>query len=147
MGKTPFRLVYVVEVVMPMEYIVPTLHITMLIGMMNRGALEERLAQLEELEEEQVLAKFHQKVEKQREKAWHDRHINLCTLKVNDLVLLYDSKFNKFPRKLRMHWLGPDVIKEIIVEKCATRSAKNSTTINSPNINSSSVVGDLSNNG
>ena len=35
------------------------------------------------------------------------------TFKVNDLVLLYDSKFEKLPWKFRMHWLGPYVIKEI----------------------------------
>ena len=33
---------------------------------------------------------------------------------VNDLVLLYDSKFTKFLDKLHMHWLGPYIIKEII---------------------------------
>ena len=27
--------------------------------------------------------------------------------------MLYDSKFDKFPGKFRMHWLGPYVIKEI----------------------------------
>ena len=43
----------------------------------------------------------------------HDRHIELCTFKMNDLVLLYDSKFTKFPGKFQMHWLGPYVIKEI----------------------------------
>lgn len=35
------------------------------------------------------------------------------TFKVNDLVLLYDSKFAKFPGKFQMHWLGPYVIQEI----------------------------------
>ena len=33
---------------------------------------------------------------------------------MNDLVLLYDSKFDKFPGKFKMHWLGPYVIKDII---------------------------------
>jgi len=42
-GQTPFRLVYGVEVVMPMEYIVPSLRIAVLTGMTNLGALEERL--------------------------------------------------------------------------------------------------------
>lgn len=32
---------------------------------------------------------------------------------MNDLVLLYDRKFNKFLGKLKMHWLGLYVIKEI----------------------------------
>jgi len=35
------------------------------------------------------------------------------TFKVNDLILLYDSTFNKFPENFIMHWLGPYVIKEI----------------------------------
>ena len=35
------------------------------------------------------------------------------TFKVNDLVLLYDSKFKKYPGKFRMHWLGPYVVKEV----------------------------------
>eukprot|EP00253_Pinus_taeda_P018764 PITA_18764 len=59
-GRTPFRLVYGIEVVMPMEYIVPSLRIAALIGMTDCGALEERLAQLDELEEERFLARFHQ---------------------------------------------------------------------------------------
>jgi len=37
----------------------------------------------------------------------------LHTFKENDLVLLYDKKFEKFPGKLRMHWLGQYVIKEV----------------------------------
>ena len=52
MGQKPFRLVYGVDVVMPMQYIFLSLHIEVLIGMMDHGALEERLAQLDELEEE-----------------------------------------------------------------------------------------------
>ena len=83
-------------------------------GMADCRALEERLAQLEELEEEWFLARFHQQVRKQREKAWHDYHRKLRTFKENDIVLLYDSKFKKFPGKLPMHWLGPYVVKEVI---------------------------------
>lgn len=45
---------------MPMEYIIPSLWIVAMLGMSDHEALEERLAQLEELEEEQVLAGFHQ---------------------------------------------------------------------------------------
>jgi len=41
-------------------------------------------------------------------------HIKLCTLKIIDLVLLYDNKFAKFRGKFQMHWLGPYLIKEII---------------------------------
>ena len=102
-GKTPFRLVYGIEAVMPMEYIVPSLHISMLIGMKDRGVLEERLAHMDELEEDIFPAGFHQQVQNKRKRAWHDRHIKLHTFKVNDLVLLYDSKFDKLIGKFIMH--------------------------------------------
>ncbi len=42
-GQTFFRLVYGVETVMPMEYIVPSLRIAVLAGMTDRGALERGL--------------------------------------------------------------------------------------------------------
>lgn len=77
---------------MLMEYILPSLRIAALTSMTDRGAVEERLAQLDELEEERFFAGFHQQVQKQHEKEWHDQHIKLCTFKVNDLVFLYDSK-------------------------------------------------------
>ena len=72
MGQKIFRLVYGVEVVMTMEYIVPSLHITMITGMTDHGDLEERLTQLEELEEEWFMVGFHQEVQKQCKKALHD---------------------------------------------------------------------------
>ena len=50
-GQTPFRLGYGVEVTMPMGYIMTSMRIAVLIGMTDRKALDERLAQLEELEE------------------------------------------------------------------------------------------------
>jgi len=53
-------LVYGVEAVMLVEYIVPRLRIETLMGMTNYGALEERLMQLVELEEERFLAGIHQ---------------------------------------------------------------------------------------
>ena len=67
--KTTFRLVYGMEVVMSMEYIVPSLCIVAFTGMAGRGALVEMLAQLSELEEDRFLAGFHQQVQKEHEKA------------------------------------------------------------------------------
>ena len=40
-GQTPFKLAYGKEVVMPMEYIVPSLHIIASMGMHDVEALEE----------------------------------------------------------------------------------------------------------
>jgi hypothetical protein len=65
------------------------------------------------MEEDQILAGFHQQVQKARDKAWHDRHIKKKTFKEGDLVLMYDNKSFQHPGKLRMHWLGPYEVKSI----------------------------------
>ena len=49
-GQTPFKLVYGKEAVMPMEYIVPILRISMAMGMVDAEALEEHIAWLIQLE-------------------------------------------------------------------------------------------------
>ena len=88
---------------MPMEYIVPSLRITAATGMDDAEALEERIGQLIQLEEDRFIIGFHQRVLKDRQKAWHDRHIKKKQFAEGDLVLLYNNKFMKHPGKLRMH--------------------------------------------
>ena len=112
-SHTPFRLAYGQEVVMPMEYIVPSLRVAMLTDMADEDSLKERLLHLLSLEEHRFIAGFNQQVQKAREKTWHDRHINSKAFKEGDLVLLYDSKFAKFPGKFCMHWLGPYQVKYV----------------------------------
>ena len=58
--------------------------------------MNERLLRLVGLEEDRFIAGFHQQVQKEREKAWHDRHIKHKAFKEGDLVILYDNKFAKF---------------------------------------------------
>jgi hypothetical protein len=57
--KTPFKLVYGLEVVVPMEYLVPNLRIEAFIGMDDTGIVQDRIAQLAELEEDMFIAGFH----------------------------------------------------------------------------------------
>jgi hypothetical protein len=57
------------------------------------------------LEEYRFIAGFHQQVQEAREKAWHDRHIKQKKFQVGDSVLLYDSKFIKFPGKVHNTWV------------------------------------------
>jgi hypothetical protein len=105
--QTPFKLVYGLEAVVPMEYLVPSLRIAAFTDMDDTGVVQKRLAQLVELEEDKFIAGFHQQVQKEREKAYHDRHIKKKSFKQGDLVLVYDNKFMKHPGKFRTHWLGP----------------------------------------
>jgi hypothetical protein len=90
-----------------MEYVVPSLRIVAFTNMDDTGVVQERLMQLFELEEDIFIAGFHQQVQKEREKAYHDRHIKKNSFKKGDQVLVYDSKFIKHPGKFKTHWLGP----------------------------------------
>jgi hypothetical protein len=60
-----------------------------------------------ELDEDRFIVGFHQQVQKEREKDYHDRHIKKKAFKQGHLVLSYESKFMKHPGKFRTHWLGP----------------------------------------
>ena len=57
-GKTQFKLVYGQEEFMPMEYIILSLCITTMTGMDDASALEERAAQLIQLEEDHFIVGF-----------------------------------------------------------------------------------------
>ena len=96
-----------------MDYIVPSLIIATFKDMEDLETMEERMSQLVSLEEDIFVAGFHQQVQKERENGWHDRHIKQKNFKVGDPVLLYDSKFLKFPGKFRTHCLGPYIINQI----------------------------------
>ena len=96
-----------------MEYIIPSLKVVALTNMVDEDNVNERLLQLVGLEEDCFIARFHQQVQKEREKSWHDWNIKHKSFKEGDLVLLYDNKFAKFPGKFQMHWLGPYQVKHV----------------------------------
>jgi transposase InsO family protein len=62
--QTPFKLVYGLEAVVPMEYLVPSLRIVAFTNMDDTGTIHERLSQLAELEEDIFIAEFHQQIQK-----------------------------------------------------------------------------------
>jgi hypothetical protein len=105
--------VYGKKAVVSLEFLVPILRVATITNMIERGTIKERLNKLMEMEEDRILVGFHQEVQKARDKAWNDIHINRKSLKEGDLVLLYDNKFFQHPGKFRMHWLGPYEVKTV----------------------------------
>ena len=87
------------EVVVPLEFLVPSLRVETITNMTEQGEVQEMLSQMMEMEEDRILAIFHQEVQKERDKAWHERHIKMNSFKEGDLVLVYDSKFLQHPEK------------------------------------------------
>ena len=61
-GQTPLKLANGQVVVMPMEYIVPSLEITTLTALADEEIVNERLLNLVELEEDRFVEGFHQQV-------------------------------------------------------------------------------------
>jgi hypothetical protein len=57
-------LVYGQEVVVPLEFLVPSLCIATITNMTEQGTVQERLSQLMVMEEDRILAGFHQEVQK-----------------------------------------------------------------------------------
>jgi hypothetical protein len=58
----PFKLVYGQEVVVPLEFLVPSLHVVVITHMIERGAVHEILNHLMTMEEYWILEGFHQQV-------------------------------------------------------------------------------------
>jgi transposase InsO family protein len=112
-GHTPFILVYFQEAVVPLECLVPSLCIAVIMHMIERGARHDRLNQLMIMEEDRILVGFHKQVQKERDKSWHDIHIKKKNFKEGDLVLMYDIKSIQHSGKLKMHWLGPYEVKTV----------------------------------
>ena len=81
--------------------------------MTDVSVVEEILSQLVQLEEYHFVTGFHKKIEKQRQKVWHDRHIKNKLFQVGGLVLMYYNKIFKHPGKLKTHWLGSYIVKMI----------------------------------
>ena len=76
---------------------------------MNRAGLKKMLA-IDELEEIRNDAYFNSKIEKDKQKKWHDQLITRKTFNQGDQVLLYDSKLHLFLGKLKSRWTGTFII-------------------------------------
>ena len=59
----------------PLEFLVPSLHVAKSTNMTERGIVKERLSQLMEMEEDRILEGFHREVHKERDKSRLDRNI------------------------------------------------------------------------
>jgi hypothetical protein len=92
--------------VVPLEYLVPSMHVAAITNMTERVIVQEKINQLMIMEEDNILVGIDQEVQRERDKAWHDIHIKRKYFKEGDLVLVYDIKSLHHLGKLRMHWLG-----------------------------------------
>ena len=68
---------------------------------------------MNELDEFRLSAYENAKLYKERTKRWHDKKIMHREFNVGDKVLLYNSRLNIFPGKLKSRWSGPFTVTEV----------------------------------
>ena len=104
---TPFQLVYGLEAILPIELEVQSLRIALDERMGDDDSLKHRLIMLEKLDETRAQAYLNMEAIQKHRKSYYDSKLVPKKLEPNDLVLLYDSRFQKFPGKFKMRWFGP----------------------------------------
>ena len=104
---TPFQLVYGQEAILPIELEVPSLRIALEERLGDEASLRERYDMLEKLDETRAQAHLNMIAIQKHRKTYYDSKLAPKNIQPNDLVLLYDSRFQKFPGKFKMRWFGP----------------------------------------
>lgn len=78
-----------------------------------QAACDQRLFQLNEMDEFRQDAYENAKIYKERTKKFHDLHIQKREFLVGQQVLLFNSRLKLFPGKLRSWWSGPYTITQV----------------------------------
>ena len=105
-GMSPYRIVFGKPYHLPLELEYKVLWAIKKLNCDFQAAKENRLIQMNELEELRNEAYDNVRIYKDKTKKWHYR-IPRKEFKAGDLVILYNSKLRLFPRKLRSRWSGP----------------------------------------
>ena len=103
----PFQLVYGQETIRSVELELPSLRIAIDERLSDEESLQERIAMLEKLDEIRNQAYLNMTTIQKWRKTYYDSKMKTKMITKDDLVLLYDSRFQKFPGKFKLHWMGP----------------------------------------
>eukprot|EP00253_Pinus_taeda_P008492 PITA_08492 len=112
-GFSPYQLVYGKEALLPIEFQIQTYRLAAQLGMDLTEAQQQRIMELNQLDEKRQQEIEQTTLVQQQRMKWHDRYIKTKTLQKGDWALLFDSKFRDFKAKFTTHWLGPYEIEEI----------------------------------
>ena len=106
-GMSPYRIVYGEPCHLPLELEYKATWAIMKLNFDFKATKEERLLQLNELEELRNEAYDNAKIYKDKTKKLHDQRIFRREFKAKDQVMLFNSRLKLFPGKLKSKWSGP----------------------------------------
>ena len=104
---SPCKIVYGKQCHIPLELEHKAMWVTKKLNFDFQVVREKRLLQMNELEEMRNEAYNNAIIYKDKTKKWHDQKILRKELRVGDLVLQYNSRLKRFPRKIKLRWSGP----------------------------------------
>ena len=95
------------EAVVPAEFMIPSLRIALENKLDDVESLQQRLNNLNELEEKRLLAQWATEVTQNRRKVWHDKHLKRNRFQLGQLVLKYEGRNEIKPGKFKVRWVRP----------------------------------------
>jgi len=100
-GFTPYQLVYGKEVMLPIEFQIHTYKLAAELGIDLSEAQQERIMQLNQLDEMRQQAVQRTTMIQQQRRQWNDKLIKKKEFQVGEWALLFDLKLKYYKNKLQ----------------------------------------------